>query len=122
VRWFSFFRLIGRIIILWETLCLALGDLIDSETQFLASHSSREITDYKFLFFLRFFNDLYHNLDRVSKIFQSKTIDLISIDWIISTSKGVLESNFFKREYLINKLSIKSFLSDIDSSKSTFLL
>ena len=121
VRWFSFFRAIDRIILLWEPICLALNDLIESESDFLATHLLKEISEFKFLFFIHFFKDLYHNLDRISKIFQQKTIDLMSIDKIISTSKCVLESNFFKREDLINLPSIKTFISEIDTEKSTYI-
>jgi hypothetical protein len=118
IRWFSFFRAIKRIIRLWDSLYLALTEL--SKLEFSASNLLKEISDFKFLFFLHFFEDLYSNLDRVSKIFQHKTIDLFAIDSVLSSCKSVIETNFLQKDDICNLPSVKTLLSECIPTFGTF--
>ena len=118
IRWFSFFRAINRIIILWEPLFLALEQLSDST--FSARSLLKEFTEFKLIFFLHYFQDLYSNLDKFSKIFQNKTMDLFVTDKLITICKGELESSFFKKEELNNLPSVRTFFSEIDPSTQTY--
>ena len=121
IRWFSYYQAIKRIKLLLEPIYSALDEIISFDHSFMASNLLNELTNFKTLFYLHFFNDLYSNLDRVSKMFQYKIFDVTSIDRVISISKADLKSNFFTRDDLKNLPSVQSLLAAFNFDKNTFL-
>ena len=88
---------------------------------FIATHLLNELTNFKTLFYIHFFDDLYSNLDRVSKLFKNKSFDITSIHRVISISKTDLKSFFFTRDDLKNFPSIQSLLASMNFSQNAFL-